>query len=139
MSANAFVGRVNPPGEVDLIFAMGHVKGIWDKLLALLATECGATVQEWRCYSPKMGWSLRARRKKRTIVWLSPSQECFNVAFILGKSAMDAARETKLPQRVRQALNEAPRYPEGWGVRLRVRCPRDLVSLKKLASLKLKY
>ena len=35
------------------------------------------------------------------------------------------------------ALDAAPKYPEGTGVRLRVRAIRDVAALKKLAAIKL--
>ena len=137
MLTNAFIGKTEPPTDKELAAALGPAKAIWDNLLANVAQECGATVLEWKCYSPKWGWWLRVKRKARTIVWLSPSQDCFEVLFILGEAAMAAARQTKLPQRVLQIINEAPKYPEGSGVRLRVKSRRDLAAVKKLARIKL--
>ena len=89
MMTNAFIGRTEPPDDEARAAALGPVSAIWDRLLADLARECGATTREWRCYSPKSGWSLRVKRKQRTIVWLSPCQDCFNVLFIFGAKAME--------------------------------------------------
>jgi hypothetical protein len=113
------------------------VKAIWDDLLAGLAKDHGAEGREWKSYSPKKwGWSLRVLRKKRTIVWLSPGVGGFNVLFILGEKAMVAARAAKLPKTVAHALETAPKYPEGTGVRLVVKSPRSLPALRKLAAIK---
>jgi hypothetical protein len=97
------------------------------------------TIQEWKCYSLKSGWSLRVKRGKRTILWLSPLGSCFEVLFIFGKKAMAAAqqKQSKLTKPVIKALSLAPRYPEGYGVRLKGKTPRDLSALKKLAAIKL--
>ena len=134
---NAFINKTKPPTDAQLAAALGAAKPTWDQLLASLAQEIEANVHEWKCYSPKWGWSLRVKRKARTIVWLSPSAGDFEVLFILGEAAMLAAQQTRLPQRVVQIINEAPKYPEGFGVRLRVKSRRDLAALRKLAMIKL--
>jgi len=139
MTENAFINKTKPPTNAELATALGAAKAIWDELLTAVAQECGATIREWRSYSLKSGWALRAKRKDRTIIWLAPSQDCFEVLFILGEAAMAAARQTRLPQRVLQVINEAPKYPEGSGVRWQVKSMRDLAAVKKLARIKLTH
>lgn len=139
MIENAFINKTKPPTNAELAVALGAAKQVWDELLMAVAQDCGATAREWRSYSLKFGWALRAKRKARTIVWLAPSKDCFEVLFILGEAAMAAARQTRLPQRVLQVINEAPKYPEGFGVRLRVKSLRDLAAVKKLARIKLTH
>jgi hypothetical protein len=106
-------------------------------LLADLEREFGVNVREWNSYSPKAGWSLRLKRKARTIVWLGPREDSFIAAFILGDKAMRAARAAKLPQRIVKIMNEAPKYPEGTGVRIALKTPKDLAAVKTLAAIKL--
>jgi hypothetical protein len=137
MPANAFINKPGPPTDADVAAALGPAKVAWDRLLNELAQESGVTVHEWKCYSPKWGWSLRAKRKARTIVWLAPAEGCFTVAFILGDKAVRAARQSKLPQRILDALDVAPKYPEGTGLRLRVTSARMVGTLKALAAIKL--
>ncbi|MGB2675828.1 MAG: DUF3788 domain-containing protein [Candidatus Acidiferrum sp.] len=137
MEANAFIGKAKKPTEEELAAALGPAKGVWDRFIAGLAEENGVDVQEWSSYSRKAGWSLRLKRKKRTIVWLAPCQGCFRVAFILGDKAMKVARESELPPRVLKILEEAPKYPEGTGVRIAVKRARDIAVLRKLAAIKL--
>ena len=139
MTVNAFINKTKPPTNAELTSALGATKATWDNLLIAMAQESGATVREWRSYSLKSGWALRAKRKDRTIIWLAPSQDCFEVLFILGEAAMAAARQTRLPQRVLQVINEAPKYPEGSGVRWQVKSMRDLAAVKKLARIKLTH
>lgn len=138
MEPNAFIGKSKKPTDADLVAALSASKKLWDELVSELADEIGADVQEWSSYSPKAGWSLRVKHKKRTIVWLAPCSGCFRVAFILGDKAMKAARQSKLPKQVLKALEEAPRYPEGTGVRLTVKAAGDLAAIRELALVKLK-
>ena len=137
MHPNAFINKPTPPTDAAVAAALGPAKAAWDQFLADLAGELGVDVHEWKCHSPKWGWALRVKRKARTIVWLSPCEGGFNVLFILGDKAVRAARQTKLPQRIVEALDAAPKYPEGTGVRLHVKSTRAVGALKKLAAIKL--
>ena len=137
MSPNAFINKPKQPTNAELAAALGPAKAAWDQLLADLAQEYGANVREWNSYSLKAGWSLRVKRKARTIVWLAPCPGAFRVAFILGDKAVLAAQEAKLPKRILKIINEAPKYPEGIGVRLEVKSSKDIATLKKLAAIKL--
>lgn len=137
LEPNAFIGRAEKPTDADLANVLGPTKVLWDELLADLAATHGVTIQEWNSYSVKAGWSLRLKRGKRTIVWMAPCEGCFRVAFVLGDKALLAARECGLSVRARQALDEAQRYPEGTGVRLHIKGPKDIPAVKKLAVVKL--
>jgi hypothetical protein len=106
-------------------------------LLIDLDREFGVNIREWNSYSPKAGWSLRVKRKARTIVWLGPRAGSFIAALILGDKAVQAARQSKLPPRVIKIINEAKRYAEGTGVRLEVKTPKDIALVKMLAAIKL--
>ena len=137
MSPNAFIGKAEQPTDGELTAALGPARATWDQLLVDLAREHGANVQEWNSYSPKAGWSLRVKRKERTIVWLSPREGSFIAAFILGDKAVRAAQQAKLPKSVLQMINEAKKYAEGRGVRLEPKTPKDIETVKKLAVIKL--
>jgi hypothetical protein len=134
---NAFVGKKEQPTGADLETALGPAKPVWDRLLSDLADQHDVSVQEWKCYSPKSGWALRLKRGKRTIVWLAPSAGCFRVTFILGDKAVQAARQSGLSAATLRALEDAPKYPEGTGLRLIVKSPRDVPTVNKLAQIKL--
>lgn len=137
MPVNAFIGMSEQPDEAELSAELGQAKATWDELVDLLANEHEVTTREWKSYSPKAGWSLALKYKKRTIVYLIPSRGCFQVAFVLGDKAMKAARDSKLPQRIHKALDEAPRYAEGTGVRIEITGAKDIPFVKTLAAIKL--
>jgi Protein of unknown function (DUF3788) len=133
MSPNAFIGRTKPPTDEELSTELGAARALWDELL----TELALPIQEWNSYSPKAGWSMKLKLKKRTILYLSPCHDSFRVAFILGDKAMEVARQLKLPKAVLKIIDEAPHYPEGSGVRLEIAAHKDLAAVKKLAEVKL--
>jgi hypothetical protein len=70
-------------------------------------------------------------------VWLSPCAGCFQVVFILGAKAPQAAGESSLSAAGRKALDHGVKYPEGTCIRLLVNNARDLGVVKKLAVAKI--
>jgi hypothetical protein len=134
---NPFVGKTTRPSDSDLGKALGRAKPLWDQLVAELASEHDVTNREWKSYSPKYGWSLRLMRGKRTIVWLAPYAGVFQVLFIFGEKALTAIRQTAVPARVLRMLDEAPKYPEGTGLRFEIKTAKDIALVKKLAAIKL--
>ena len=137
MLPNAFINRSNAPDEDALAKALGPAKALWDGLVTDLKSKNELDGQEWKSYSPKHGWSLRLMRKKRNIIYLAPCPESFHVMFILGDKAMTAIRECKLPRKFQKIIAEAPKYPEGTGIRIEAVGSRDIASIKKLAQIKL--
>jgi hypothetical protein len=133
---NAFLGKAGQPTAEEVSAALGAAAEAWKQLVGWLA-EHGVTDEEWKSTSPKYGWSLRLKLKKRTIAYLAPCPGCFRVAFVLGDRAVAAAFKSNLPKAVQKAIHEAPRYAEGTGLRLIVKAPKDLAAIHKLAAVKL--
>ena len=117
--------------------ALGPAKSMWDALVADLASEHNVDIKEWKSVSPKYGWSLRLKLKKRNIVYLSPHQNCFTASFVLGDKAIKVARSTDLPASVIKMIDGAKRYAEGTGVRIEVKGAKDVAIVKKLTTIKL--
>jgi hypothetical protein len=139
MLPNAFIDKPKKPTAAELTAALGPARALWDQLLARLADEHNLTVQEWNSYSRKAGWSLRLKRKDRNILYLTPCEGCFFVSFALGDKAVQAARQSGLPQSVIKIINEAKRYAEGTGVRLEIKKPKDIGMVEQLAAIKLAH
>lgn len=139
MLPNAFIGKSQKPTDAELAAALGTAKVLWDQLLGGLADEHNLTVREWNSYSRKAGWSLRLKHKDRNILYLAPCQGCFFVSFALGDKAVQAARQSGLPQSVIKIINEAKRYPEGTAVRIEIKKAKDIGTITKLAGIKLAH
>ncbi len=135
-TVNAFIGKTTRPTEAEVSAALGSTAALWKQLVCWME-EQGVAIQEWNSYSPKAGWALKLKQKKRTIVYLAPCAGHFRIAFILGDKAVAAARKSNLSKSTLKILDEAPRYPEGTGVRLMVKAAKDLAAIRKLALIKL--
>lgn len=134
---NAFLGHAAKPTPLEVAAALGASAAAWTQLIDWLADIHDVLVHEWKSDSLRYGWSLRLKKKDRTIVYMAPCQGCFRVSFVLGARAMEVVRDTHFPPAVQQAIAEAPHYAEGTGIRLIVHKPTDLLSIRTLAEIKL--
>jgi len=135
-TVNAFIGKAKAPTGAEVDAALGATVALWKQLVDWMA-EQGAGESEWNSSGAKYGWALRLKVKKRNIVYLAPCEGCFRVAFVLGEKAVAAARKSDLAKSTLKIIDEAPRYPEGTGVRLMVKAAKDLAAIKKLALIKM--
>jgi hypothetical protein len=134
---NAFIGHTARPSPLEVATALGPSAATWTQFIDWLADVHNVLVHEWKSDSLRYGWSLRLKKKDRTIVYLAPCQGCFRVSFVLGSHAMEIVHQTNFPPNVAQAIAEAPHYAEGTGIRLIVHRPSDLLPIRTLAEIKL--
>jgi hypothetical protein len=134
---NAFIGHAAQPTPAEVRETLGKTADLWEELLTIFPRDLCVPDQEWKSTSPKYGWSLLLKLKKRTIVYLGPCAECFRVSFVLGDRAVSAARTAGLSKSLLKIIDDAPRYAEGTGIRVLVKTGKDLPGIRKLAEIKL--
>jgi hypothetical protein len=137
LTENAFIGKLTQPTPKELAGKLGQAKDLWNAVVRDVTSECGITEKEWNCYSPKAGWSLRLKQKKRNIVYLAPCEGCFRVAFVLGDKAMRVAKDAQFAAKFAKLIAEAVRYPEGSAIRFEVTSADDVAFVKELAKIKI--
>ena len=130
----SFDDKALSPDDRALAKGLGPAKPLWDAFVRHIAAEFAPVTEAWGFY--KM-WSLRLKRKRRTIVYLLPRVGHFLCAFVFGGQATEAARRAKLPKAVLKAIEDAPVYAEGRGFRLEVRTEADVETMKALAAIKM--
>ena len=137
MALSAFDDRSREPGAEELRRALGRSSARWDELIGHLAIEQAPLHSAWTFAGVKWGWSLRLKRRKRTILYMTPREGHFLAGFALGEKAVAAAHQAGLPEALLRAIDGAPKYAEGRGVRLEVRSQSDLDEVKQLAAIKM--
>lgn len=135
-AGNAFLAHPAQPTPAEVSASLGASDNLWQQFVQWVAKQ-GAQEEEWKSYSEKYGWSLRLKRKKRTIVYLAPCAGCFRISFLLGDRAVTAAKQSSLSKRTLSAIEKARRYAEGTAVSFVVRQAKDLASARKLVQIKL--
>jgi hypothetical protein len=134
MADPAFSDKGMAPEAGDLAQALGRSHALWDRLREELAERHAPTTETWKFFKH---WTLQVRRKKRTVLWMTPHPKHCLAATALGEKAVEAAREADLPPATWELIENAPRYPEGRGVRVEVRVRRDLEIVLAIAAIKM--
>ena len=138
MALSVFEDRKASPTNAAIEEALGRSAAAWSRLKAKLTGE-SALEEEWAFAGAKFGWSLRLKRGKRVIVYMTPCAGHFLASFVLGEKACAAASEEGLPASILAAIADAPRYAEGRGFRIPVRSGKEIPGLLKLAAIKLAH
>jgi hypothetical protein len=134
---NAFLGKTNQPEPEEIDSVLAGTAPLWHEYIRWLAKQHAVREIEWKSSGAKYGWSVRLKLKKRTIVYISPANGCFQVSFVLGDRAVAATQTIDLPAAVRKVIAEAPKYGEGTGLRLLIRSRQDIPVIQRLAEIKL--
>jgi hypothetical protein len=137
MALSAFDDKSTKPGASDLERTLGRTAAHWADLIAHVADKYAPLDETWNFAGANWGWSLRLKRKKRTVLYMTPCQNHFLVGFVLGERAVEAARKSTLPDSTLAAINQARKYAEGRGIRIEIRTKKDLQIAKMLAAVKM--
>jgi hypothetical protein len=136
MALSAFDDRTSAPKPRALQAMLGRSGPLWKKLKDDLQKSYGPLAEEWNFAGAAFGWSLRLKKGKRVIVYMTPCRAHFLAAFVLGEKAVHAARGSDLPPFVLEAIDSARQYVEGRGIRLEVRNRKDVAAIETLAAIK---
>ncbi len=137
MGLSAFDDKSSQPKEEEVAAMLGKAYGAWSELKAHISTQFAPLVIEWGYASKSTGWGLRLKQEKRTVLYMTPCKGYFLASFALGEKAVKAAQASGLPAAALAAIESAPKYAEGRGVRLEVKTKRDLKAIEKLAEIKM--
>lgn len=136
MALSAFDDKAHPPDAAEVRGALGAAWKAWSALIELCEAEIGPLEEVWGFTSKSTGWGMRLVRGKRVLVYMTPREGSFLVSLALGEKAVAAARAAKLPAAVLEAIDAAPKYAEGRGVRVEVETLAQVKPLAKLAAIK---
>ena len=136
MALSAFADKAYQPTDKDLRFVLGKAYTAWVRLIELVSDRIVPISKVWGFTSASTGWGLRLKRNDRVILYMTPREDHFLVSFALGEKAVVAARGRNLPKSVMKAIESAPKYAEGRGVRIEPRQVRQVSALATLAKIK---
>lgn len=120
-----------PPTDAEIRAALGDSYALWTEIIASVPA-----VPEWKYYGAKNGYGLKLLEKKRNLCFMALGQGNFRFSVIFGEKAFARALDGDLDEELKQMLREAPKYPEGRGVRLTVESPEDVARVRRLLEIK---
>ena len=137
MALSAFEDKSKQPNADELAQVLGKSHSLWNELQRAVCSLFSPALVEWGYASKSTGWGMRIKTEKRVIVYMTPCRGYFRASFALGEKAVQAAHNDKLPAKILAAIDAAPKYAEGRGVRIEVRTKADVKAIAKLAAIKL--
>lgn len=136
MALSAFDDKSKQPNDDELAQVLGKSHSFWIELQKEVCALFSPARIEWGYASNSTGWGMRVKTKRRVIVYMTPCHGYFLASFALGEKAVQAAHSVKLPAEIITAIDSAPKYAEGRGVRIEVRTRADVKAIAKLAAMK---
>jgi len=136
VALGAFSDKTHRPSDGDLQSTLGTTYSAWTHLIDLVTKRLPGITPLWGFTSNSTGWGLRLRIQERVILYMTPCQGHFLVSFALGERAVAQALAARLPKALVSAIQAAPRYAEGRGLRVPVKSIKQVRSLVTLAEAK---
>jgi hypothetical protein len=121
------------PGDDELVKLLGRSHAAFQ---ALAHDRAGVTC-EWKQYSKKGPWALKVSEGERTLFYLVPQANQFEVTVVLGQRATDAALAGRVRPELHATIRSAKPYVEGRPVKVVVASEEDLLGVEELVAVKL--
>ncbi len=121
-----------PPSTSDLAVLLGKSHAAFLALTRRATATC-----EWRRYSKKAPWVIRVSQGDRTLFYVTPQAEEFEVTVVLGERAVAAALAGRVRKELHASIRSANSYAEGRPVRVAVTRKADLARVEELVGVKL--
>ncbi len=129
--------EVEAPSRQAVATTLGTAQAVWDALVDAVAARHGPVTSEWKPSKSDFGWMCVLRRRKRTVIYLTPEEGTVRAAIVLGERAANQALVSALPDDIKGRIREARHYAEGRGIRLPIRSTEELPAVMDLIALKM--
>lgn len=137
MSKVVFDTKFVQPTNEELNTTLNDTARVWQQLIKTVYEMDDTIKEEWKFYSKKSGWVLLLKQKKRTLFYLIPTVDYFEVLFVFGERAVAASQNTNLPFAIRSEIENAVAYREGRSFRAIVKNVSDLDDVFTLLHIKI--
>ena len=125
--------HASPPSTRELAALLGTSHAAFRALTRRATTTC-----EWRRHSNTSPWVLKVSQGDRTLFYVTPKADQFDVTVVLGERAVTAALAGRVRKALHASIRSARPYVEGRPVRVAVTCEADVAGVEELVAVKLK-
>jgi len=103
-----------------------------------ITEEIGDTIEEWKFYGKKLGWTLKKFYKKRNLFFIGIYRGYFKISFVFGERAAENVFNSGISAALKKELSEARKYAEGRGISINVENDGYLDDIKELIRIKVR-
>ena len=138
MSLSIFEEKTVVPTEERLKDVLENSYVIWCDIVKVIKELSENYNEQWKFYSKKAGWSLVAKSKDKTILYMIPQAGYFKISFVYGEKAVESACNSALSKEIIDIIKVATPYVEGRSFMLDVKTEKDINDIKELIAIKIK-
>ena len=136
LATSIFDEKAQMPDDNNITEELSNTRKLWDTLESYIFENYECVKSEWKFYSKKSGWTLVFKKKSRALLYLIPCKGYFKAFFVFGEKALNAAKNTPLPERIVKSILEAATYVEGTSFDVDIKNKQDLESVYVLLKIK---
>ena len=98
MAKSIYLEKAMLSDELTLAVEVSGYKQQWDEIIRYLSETYVDFSQEWKYYGKAWGWTLMLKSKSKTLCYITPAQEYFQVSVIFNDKgrALAAAYDLSL-------------------------------------------
>ncbi len=137
MAPSIFSDKQNQPTNEAIQTALGKTYSYLLSVEEHIRQAAGEVSREWKHYGKAGGWTLKLLTKKRNLLFISPAEGYFRVAFVFSDKAVDQILSGDFPDSIKEELASATKYVEGRGLQIEVHDLETAGLIRKLVSIKL--
>ena len=82
MAKSIYLEKAMLSDELTLAVEVSGYKQQWDEIIRYLSETYVDFSQEWKYYGKAWGWTLMLKSKSKTLCYITPAQEYFQVSVI---------------------------------------------------------
>jgi hypothetical protein len=136
MSEKVFLSKEVKPTEELIKENLLDTYSQLEEIREYIDDTFGETLEEWKYYGKKLGWTLKKFYKKRNLFFIGMYKGYFIISFVFGERAVNSVLDSGIDTVLKKELSEARKYAEGRGLSIKVEDDRYLQDIKKLLQIK---
>ena len=133
-----FIIKETMPNEEMINEVLGSNYAHLQEIRLFIAEEIGDTIEEWKFYGKKLGWTLKKFYKKRNLFFIGIYRGYFKISFVFGERAAENVFNSGISAALKKELSEARKYAEGRGISINVENDGYLDDIKELIRIKVR-
>jgi hypothetical protein len=132
-----FMKKDPPPGEEEVADVLGSNYELLNSIRDHVFETLGETMEEWKYYGAKNGWTLKNLYKKRNLYFIGIYPGYFRIVFVFGDRAVEKVASANISPVLKEELANTKKYAEGRGLNIKVDCPEILNDIRQLIRIKI--
>ncbi len=137
MTYKRLLDKTKRPSKEEIEKFLGEKLSLWLELHEYIGENYDFT-KEVTFFTKKYGWSIKYKRKNRTMIYLFPEQGAFSALLVLGKKESEEVNslKDKLNVQIKAVFDNTEQLHDGRWLWIRLLTDSDIDSLKLLMHAK---